>query len=351
MPLKTPSWWYGPPSLRHGLLGAVLTPIGWCFDYATQFRFARSQPYRAGLPVVCVGNLTAGGTGKTPISMAIARLAIDLGYNPAFLTRGHGGRLSGPLLVTSSQSADEVGDEPILLSAVASTVVAKDRAAGAQFIEKLPGAHDLIIMDDGLQNPTLTKDLSLAVIDHRRLLGNGRVIPAGPLRGTLTFQLRLVDVVLMNVGVLRNATDIPSVETPKLPTQQVSDFGVCGYVSAPLADGVAQDGLIAFAGIGDPQRFFSMLERDGHRLIEQHAFADHAPLLDAQAQALLSAADRSRAALVTTAKDFARLSQHRESHRRLAARCHVVDITAVFETSCEALLRRRLRELRIKNFS
>src|SRR5680860_1894369 len=158
MPLKTPSWWYR----KAGVASAALSPLAALYGQVAASRMARGGAYRSRLPVICIGNFTAGGGGKTPTAIAVGSLLAELGARPAFLTRGYGGASKGPVLVAKGQSAEKVGDEPLLLADAAPTMVAADRAAGAKAIEATEA--DIIVMDDGFQNPSLTKDLSLVVV-------------------------------------------------------------------------------------------------------------------------------------------------------------------------------------------
>ena len=173
MPLEAPFWWYR----RKGALASALAPLGRLYGRIAEKRFAEVEPYRSRLPVICIGNFTAGGGGKTPTAIAVAALLAQLGHKPAFLTRGYGGASKGPVLVKPGQSAAEVGDEPLLLAEIAPTFVSADRVAGAKAIEATEAS--IIVMDDGFQNPSLAKDLSLVVVDGGAGIGNGLVIPAG----------------------------------------------------------------------------------------------------------------------------------------------------------------------------
>ncbi len=201
MRLDEPGWWYGTGAdERPGLTAHVRTPVlralSRLYGRIVEQRFHRRQPYRSRYPVICVGNFVAGGTGKTPLALLIARLIIAQGGNPVFLTRGYGGRERGPVWVSEGANAAwRFGDEPLLLARVAPTLVARDRKAGVHMIEDSGRDVAAVIMDDGLQNPALVKDLSIAVIDGVRGLGNGEVIPAGPLRAPMAFQLGLVDAI------------------------------------------------------------------------------------------------------------------------------------------------------------
>ncbi len=200
--MREPTWWYAP---QPGWVGRLLEPAGSLWGQLAQRRFARQSAYRAAVPVICIGNFTAGGTGKTPLALEVAGMVHAMGLKPAFLSRGYGGRRRDPHWVDAARdrSAD-VGDEPLLLAAAHPTLVARDRAAGARAIAEGPVSADVIIMDDGLQNPGVAKDLTIAVVDGARGIGNGRVIPAGPLRAPLDFQLTLVDAVVVNRGLADN---------------------------------------------------------------------------------------------------------------------------------------------------
>ena len=177
---KAPKWW----DQRHHPLTYLLTPLGMIYGLAVKLRFALTNPYHSTLPVICIGNFTVGGGGKTPLAIELAKLLSAKGHKPVLLTRGYGGQLKGPHLVDlSTDSAVEVGDEPLILAQHAPVVVCADRARGARFIEQMDS--DVILMDDGFQNPGLHKDLSLIVIDEVAGIGNGRIFPAGPLRAEI----------------------------------------------------------------------------------------------------------------------------------------------------------------------
>jgi tetraacyldisaccharide 4'-kinase len=306
--IDEPSWWYAAdPSPMAGVMAGCLSPLAAVYGWAARTRYAFVTPYRSRLPVICVGNLTAGGTGKTPLSLHLCERLQASGRRPAVLTRGYGGRLAGPHWVAEGDGADAVGDEALLLARTAPTLVARDRAAGAQVIEraKEPGGvtADVIVMDDGLQNPQLAKDLTLAVVDGTRGLGNGRVMPAGPLRAPLRFQLTLVDAIVVNAPS-------PDVSVPIANWLRQHFEGPvlrCATVVAGDAGWLQGQRVIAWAGIGAPQRFFAMLRALGAEVVATVAFGDHQRLGEGDAQRLLALASRHGAMLVTTAKDMARL--------------------------------------------
>jgi tetraacyldisaccharide 4'-kinase len=297
--LDEPAWWYGAGSSR---VAAVLAPLGALYGRVARFRYGRVTPYRSRLPVLCAGNFTAGGTGKTPLALYLCGRLEAAGRRPFVLTRGYGGRHAGPRWVEAGDTASDVGDEALLLARVAPTLVARDRAAGARAIEARGDAAGAIVMDDGLQNPQLAKDLSIAVVDGRRGVGNGRVIPAGPLRAPLAFQLGLTDAIVVNAasgvgdavaGWLRQRSRAPVLHAATVAA------GDTGWLEAQR--------VVAFAGIGAPERFFAMLERLGAELVERIAFRDHERLGQSDAAWLLGLARRHQAALVSTEKDLARL--------------------------------------------
>ena len=208
--MKAPRFWWEKP----GAMAALLAPFAALYGSIAARRL-KQEGARAGIPVICVGNPTVGGAGKTPAAMAIARFLIDAGERPYFLTRGYGGRLAGPLVVEAGHTAVQVGDEPLLLARVAPTVVAANRVAGAELARE-KGAS-VIVMDDGFQNPSLAKDFSILVIDGARGIGNGRVLPAGPLRAPLAPQLDRADAILI-VGDETGATPVvAAARARKLP--------------------------------------------------------------------------------------------------------------------------------------
>jgi tetraacyldisaccharide 4'-kinase len=297
--LEPPAFWYRQGSSPWA---SVLAPLGAVYGGIASARLSLTAAYRAQVPVICIGNFTGGGTGKTPLALAVAGLIRRQGAEPAFLTRGFGGSEAGPHQVDPAKDdAARVGDEPLLLARTATTIVARDRAAGARLIEGL--GQRAIVMDDGLQNPQLRKDFTIAAIDRSRGLGNGRVMPAGPLRMGLDAQLRLTDAILILGGGDGEPPAEPGIarrfDGPVLQAETLPDAGAVRRLSGAR--------VVAFAGIARPEKLFRTLERLGAVLAEAIAFPDHHALDERDARRVLARAEALRARIVTTEKDLVRL--------------------------------------------
>jgi len=290
MPPSAPEFW-----ARRGALSLLLAPLGCAYDAVGAMRRAVARPYRAKVPVICVGNLVAGGAGKTPIVVDLARRLAARGVAVHVLSRGYGGTLPGPVRVDPGRhDAAAVGDEPLMLARTAPTWVARDRAAGARAAEAA-GAQ-AILMDDGLQNPTLGKDLSLVALDGGYGFGNGRVMPAGPLRESVARGLARSDAVVM-LGA--DQTDAAA---------WLGAVPVLHAEPRPSTANLAGRVLVAFTGIGRPQKFFDHFPQAGARLAAARGFPDHHRYTDRELAALVALAEKSGAGLVTTEKDWVRLA-------------------------------------------
>ena len=325
MRLDEPPWWYGGAG---DVRQRVLSPIGRLYGWIAERRYRQKMPYRSRLPVICVGNFTAGGTGKTPLSISIAKLLISRGEHPVFLTRGYGGSSTGPEWVaTVPEAARRFGDEPLLLAATAPTLVARDRRGGIITIERDVRAPSVVIMDDGLQNAAVAKDLTIALVDGRRGIGNGEVIPAGPLRAPLDFQLGLVDTI-----VVRDPSDEGGERTVLSVLRQGFPGPVLTARTAAAGETawLAEKPLVAFAGIANPRRFYRLLEGLGGQLADAVSFPDHYDFTTADAQRLLTLAEAKRARLVTTEKDYVRLAGE-GALAALRSRSRVLPITIEIE--------------------
>jgi tetraacyldisaccharide 4'-kinase len=331
VPLEEPAWWYGGDARG---IASWLAPLASVYGWAATRRYHRTAGYRARLPVICVGNFTAGGTGKTPLVKHLCEHLMQASEQPTVLTRGYGGSHTSPHQVGEGDTARTVGDEALLLARTAPTMVARNRAAGARAIEADARAATVIVMDDGLQNAQLIKDLAIAVVDGARGLGNGRVIPAGPLRAPLEFQLGLADAIVVN----------DAVEGAGKSTAEWLRHRFNGPVlrSATVAAGDGQwvkgQRVVAWAGIGAPERFFALLAALGAEPVETVAFRDHQLLSQADAGRLLRLASESQASLVSTEKDLARLTGLTGACRELAAATRALPIKVHFaEADAERL--------------
>lgn len=324
-------WWHKP-----GVAAYLLWPVAAIYGAITAARMRR-KGLRADIPVICVGNFTLGGTGKTPTAIAIARLLIADGETPFFLTRGYGGRLSGPVRVDPLRHrADDVGDEPLLLAQQAPVIVSRERAAGAALAASC-GAS-VIVMDDGLQNPSLMKDLSIAVADARRGFGNGFVFPSGPLRAPLTDQFGHVKAVL-KIGDGAGSAQIDA----------AAHAQSCPVLSAriePASDAIkaftaSRSKVYAFAGIGDPDKFYITLINAGINAPVKESFPDHHPYSEDDATRILARCEREKLVPVTTEKDLARLAGRSGACGRLAAVAKAIPVSLVLDDhdTLRALLR------------
>jgi tetraacyldisaccharide 4'-kinase len=294
--MRDPSFWWRPAGIASSLLAPIAIPYG----ALARSRMAQAGS-AAGIPVICIGNPTVGGAGKTPTALAVAKLLRLAGRHPFFLSRGYGGDLPGPVRVDSRiHRARKVGDEALLLARVAPTIVARDRVAGAKAARE--SGADVIVMDDGFQNPSLRKDLSILVVDGRRGIGNGRVFPAGPLRAPFADQLSCAQAVLV-IGDSSGAEAIVSAaKSANLPLFR----GRLAPDQKALA-ALASQKVLAFAGIGNPEKFFATLAEAQIDVQARQAFPDHYRYQPADAAALLDRAEREGLSLVTTEKDAARL--------------------------------------------
>jgi tetraacyldisaccharide 4'-kinase len=295
--MRDPAFWWYPESL----VARMLAPLAAVYGAVAERRM--QQPGApAGVPVICIGNLTAGGAGKTPTAIAVAELLRGAGKHPFVLSRGYGGTLEGPVRVDAARHrAADVGDEPLLVARSTPTVIARDRVAGAR-LARTAGA-DVIVMDDGFQNPSLQKDLSLIVVDGRRGVGNGCVIPAGPLRAPLDVQMRRADAVLV-LGPVEDAGEIIAIAEAR---ERPVFFGRLAPDPAAL-DALRDRRVLAFAGIGDPQKFFTTLAEAGIEVAEQRAFGDHHRFSAEEAHDLVARAQAHGLQLVTTEKDRMRMA-------------------------------------------
>lgn len=325
--MKAPEFW-----VRPSLLGGILAPLGWLYGTVSGLRAQSQSSWRAPIPVLCIGNVVAGGAGKTPVALDLGRRLAEKGLDVHFLTRGYGGSERGPHRVdTEVDTAGRVGDEALLLAAQCPTWVAVNRAAGCRAAAK--AGADLVVMDDGLQNPSLAKDLSLLVVDGGYGFGNGQVHPAGPLREPLGLALDRAGGVVLIGDDETAARDRIGGRSTVLSAR---------VVPGPEAKDLKGRAILAFAGIGRPEKFFRTLESLNCTLVGTRSFADHHAYRRAEIEALKREAAAVGAGLVTTAKDTVRLPEDlREGIRVLTITLQWED-----EAALEALLEPLVRNAR-----
>ncbi|MEM7173316.1 MAG: tetraacyldisaccharide 4'-kinase [Pseudomonadota bacterium] len=300
--MRAPDFW-----ARDGLIPGLLSPLGAGYGWIAERRRRAQQARSVSVPVICIGNLVAGGAGKTPVTLDILTRLKKRGVAAHALTRGYGGGEGGPLLVDPARhSYREVGDEALLLARTAPTWVARDRIAGAE--AAIQEGAEVLVMDDGFQNGRLKKDLSLLVFDGPFGMGNGRLLPAGPLRESLASGMARADGAVI-IG--KDDHDLADRLGGKLPLLRAEML--------PLDDTAKLAGkrLVAFAGIGRPQKFFDSLAATGAELAATHAFADHHPFQPDEILALEAQARDLDADLMTTAKDWIRLPNAENSSIRV----------------------------------
>ncbi|MGI4852122.1 MAG: tetraacyldisaccharide 4'-kinase [Janthinobacterium lividum] len=299
--MKAPSFWHQ----KNFIIAALLSPLGYLYSVITRWIGKRKSPIKLASPVICVGNLVMGGAGKTPVALMLAEILQQQRKNVHFLTRGYGGNLKGPVQVNQHHTHQDVGDEPLILAKVAPTWISRDRALGGQ--AAVQAGAEIIILDDGHQNMSLAKDISLLVIDSDYGHGNGYVFPAGPLRESVAQGFERADGIIL-VG------EKPFSMSPSLPFIRVSFL--------PLQEDLKKltdQSIIVFAGIGRPNKFFQMLESHqieyNFKILEKIAYADHHVYTLKEMAALQAKAQHQNAILVTTEKDLMRCQNLEKIHK------------------------------------
>lgn len=342
--MREPRFWYPERRGTVPLAARLLGPAGYLYGMAGRFKQRAAKPERAAVPIICIGNVTAGGAGKTPVAMTLAARLIERGEQVHFLSRGYGGREVGPIRVDPAHhGAGDVGDEPLLLAKVAPTWVARNRPEGAAAAVR--GGARLIIMDDGFQNPSLAKDFSLLVVDAAAGLGNGRLVPAGPLRERVDDALARTNALLIT-GHGHAADSIAARATARgLPVFR-------SIVRPPSSPNIGDGPFIAFAGIGRPEKFFRTLADLRVEVTETISFPDHHLYSDRDALSLIVRARELGARLITTEKDAARLTRAAASSPRarlaeaaatLPVRAHIANFETLIALIADAVSRARRR--------
>ncbi len=291
--MKTPSFWN-----TNNIISKLLSPISFVYGYITQYRINHTVPYKTKAKVICVGNITAGGVGKTPVSISIAKQYIEEGKKVFFVTRGYKGKIKTTTLIDLHiHTPSQTGDEARLLANIAPTIISPKRDEGAKLASSL-GA-EIIIMDDGFQNPSLYKDESILVFDGTVGIGNGKIIPSGPLRETLETGLKRANYVIImgeDKTNLKSKINLPCYQGKLVAT----DFNL------------KNKNVLAFAGIGHPSKFYNTLKELGYNVALSHDFEDHHNYTDNEIKKLKHEAKSKNLSLVTTQKDYVKLTTEQQ---------------------------------------
>ncbi len=290
--MKTPKFWH-----KKNPLAYLFLPLSILYLFGHFLNFFRKIPTKVNKPVICIGNLVAGGAGKTPVAIAIGEILKEMNIDFAYLSGGHGGEIRDFILVNEKEyNSKDVGDEPLLLSEIASTFISRNRLSGAKKIAAMP-AKKLIIMDDGLQNPTIIKDFSILVIDGNYGIGNGFMMPAGPLREPVQIGIKKADLVII-------------IGDDKVKIAKSFCIGkkvIKAKIKAVNSDKFHKKSVIAFCGIGRPEKFFDSLKQNEINIITKFSYADHHQYKEREIKKMISLAKKSKVKLITTKKDWIRL--------------------------------------------
>ncbi len=286
--MKTPIYWK-----KKNIYSYLLSPLGLLYQYATLLNMTIKKPQKVNKPVICIGNLTAGGTGKTPVAISFANILQELDKKPFFVSRGYGGKLHNIVVDKNIHTPQDVGDEPLLLARQAPVVVNPNRFEGAKLAIK--NGADIIVMDDGFQNPTLKKDLSFLVFDGEFGYGNGMCIPAGPLRESLASGLKRAQAIII-IG-----------EDKHNLANKFKDFPIFKGHIKPQIPTPEKEPIIAFAGIGRPEKFYNSLRLCGFKIYQTINFADHHQYKRDELLVLIEKAKKNKCMLYTTSKDFVKI--------------------------------------------
>lgn len=295
--INTPEFWY-KKDLISKFKTLLLLPFSIIWILLSLIKKNFAKRYKSHLKVICIGNLSIGGTGKTPFSIQTYKILEILGYKPVFLTRGYRGLTKGPILVNKSHNHKDVGDEALLLSKVGTTIVSSNRCVGAKYIENLKKNYDVIIMDDGLQNYQLEQDIKLLLIDKKLLFGNGYCIPAGPLRQTITQGLKKIDAIIFTGdGDIKdiNLNFINNIQNFDTKLEIKNNFKT------------KQNNFLAFCALGNPIKFFNTLKKNNFKIVLTKSFPDHYEYKNKDINTLREEADNRNLKLITTEKDYVKI--------------------------------------------
>ena len=291
--IRSPKFWY-----KNNLISQIFVPISFIWIFIDFLKRKFSNPYKSRLKIICVGNVNVGGSGKTPLCIHLFRHLKELNFNPIFLSSGYGGENLGPVIVNKYKEINFFGDEAILLSKHGPTIVSKNRYKGIKLIEKEFGEHDIVIMDDGLQNYELYKDLNLLAIDRKMLFGNQRCLPAGPLRQTIKTCMKQIDAIIFTGNKSKENLSFSFLKI-KFET----------YISANYKKLSMKNNYMAFCGLADNEKFFDTLKNIGLKVLKNINFYDHARYSDTIVEKLIKEAKQQKLRLITTEKDMVKIKK------------------------------------------
>ena len=296
--INSPKFWYRNDWLSK-VLALIIYPLSIIWIIISFIKKKVSKTYRSRLKIICVGNLNIGGTGKTPFAIYTYKILKELGFNPVFLTRGYGGKEKGPIKVESTHQYKDVGDEALLLNNIGPTIVSRDRSLGAKFIENNKYNYDIILMDDGLQNYQLEKNIKFLLVDKNLKFGNKLCVPAGPLREPINQRLKEIDSIILtgnntdqDIG-LRKVSDYISVFNSSIKIMQSSN--------------IKGNKFLAFCGLASPDKFYETLEKGGCKVFLTKSFPDHHQYTEEEINHLILKAKNKNLTLITTAKDYVKI--------------------------------------------
>ncbi|MBL6851408.1 MAG: tetraacyldisaccharide 4'-kinase [Alphaproteobacteria bacterium] len=296
--INSPKFWYRNDWLSK-VLALIIYPLSIIWIIISFIKKKVSKTYRSRLKIICVGNLNIGGTGKTPFAIYTYKILKELGFNPVFLTRGYGGKEKGPIKVESTHQYKDVGDEALLLNNIGPTIVSRDRSLGAKFIENHKYNYDVILMDDGLQNYQLEKNIKFLLVDKNLKFGNKLCVPAGPLREPINQRLKEIDSIILtgnntdqDIG-LRKISDYISVFNSSIKIMQSSN--------------IKGNKFLAFCGLANPDKFYETLEKGGYKVFLTKSFPDHHQYTEEEINHLILKAKNKNLTLITTAKDYVKI--------------------------------------------
>ena len=298
--LRTPEFWY-KKNIQSKIKSFILFPLSIFVILISRLKKIFTKTYKSKLKVICIGNLTVGGTGKTPYAIYTFKILKSLGYNPVFLTRGYGGFNKGPIEVKETHHFKEVGDEALLLRKIGTTIVSKNRYLGAKFIEKHNNNFDVIIMDDGLQNYQLKQDIKFLLIDKNLKLGNGYCLPAGPLRQPIKHGLTDIDRIIVTGENKKKETEF--MNAFKIPL-------ISSKIKVTNLPKIKKEKLLAFCGLANPSKFYQTLNENGYIVSITKSFPDHYAYKRHDIDQLILDAKKDKLKLITTEKDYVKIKEN-----------------------------------------